>query len=74
MTSQILSLNLPTCRTAIRKKTAARTMIAIYVDEHFRVPADEPWHPGVKRFRSAKRSASLVQEDGFTALLPSGCG
>ena len=35
MTCQIRSVNPPTCRTAIRRKTAARMMIAIYVKDYF---------------------------------------
>jgi hypothetical protein len=31
MTCQIRMVNLPTCRTAISRKTAARTMTAMYV-------------------------------------------
>ena len=33
MICQIRMVNLPTCRTAISRKTAARTMTAIYVDQ-----------------------------------------
>ena len=33
MTCQIRMVNLPTCRTAISRKTAARTMTAMYVDQ-----------------------------------------
>jgi len=32
----------------MRTKTAARTMIAIYVEEYFPGPGDEPWHRASK--------------------------
>jgi hypothetical protein len=49
MTCQILNVNLPTCRTAIRRKTAARTTIAIYVKKRFYMNGDEAWHPRLKK-------------------------
>jgi len=39
MTCQIRRVNLLTCLTAIRKKTAARTITARYVADYFPVPA-----------------------------------
>jgi len=47
MTCQILNVNLPTCRTAIRRKTAARTTIEIYVKKRFYTNGDEAWHPRI---------------------------
>jgi hypothetical protein len=35
MTCQIRIVNLPTCRTAISRKTAARMMTAMYVDQRY---------------------------------------
>jgi hypothetical protein len=55
MTCQILHVNLPTCRTAMRQKTAARTMIAIYVEEYFPGPGDEPWHRASKEYSWRKK-------------------
>jgi hypothetical protein len=50
MTCQILHVNLPTCRTAMRQKTAARTMIAIYVVDYFPIQVHEPWHRASKEY------------------------
>jgi hypothetical protein len=39
----------------MRQKTAARTMIAIYVEEYFPGPGDEPWHRASKEYSWRKK-------------------
>jgi len=41
MTCQIFRLNLPTCRTAMSRKTRASTMTAVYVEDCFPCDDDE---------------------------------
>jgi hypothetical protein len=47
----------------MRQKTAARTMIAMYVVDYFLIQADEPWHRALKEHSLREKCREKVLFD-----------